>query len=106
MAQQYGNVHKQGVDQRGSAAEVLLDLAPGEFRRGAGLRARLPRMAARGRALQHPLHDALADAGDTEEVVRHAELPHARLDRRTPRAGTVGIDIVRLTRNSQGPELE
>jgi hypothetical protein len=63
-------------------------------------------MAARGRAFQHPLHDALADAGYTEEVVCHAELPDAGLDRRTPRASTVGGDVFRLTRNPEGQEVE
>src|SRR4029077_9550880 len=90
----------------GSGAEMLLHLVPGQFRGGACPGASLPRMAARGGAFQHTLHDALADAGDAEEVVRHTEFPHLPVDRPTPGPRTVGGDVLPLARNSEREKIE
>src|ERR1700757_3068403 len=63
-------------------------------------------MGACGRACEYPLHDALTDAGDAEEVVCHAEFPYARVDRCTSRARTVGGGVFRLARNPERRQIE
>src|SRR5579862_5712385 len=85
---------------------MLLDLLPGELGCLAGPLPRLARMAARGGALEHPLHDALADAGDAEQVVRHAELPYRGLDRSPPGAPAIVGNVVRLAGNAELAEVD
>src|SRR5579864_8478676 len=89
-----------------SAAESLLHLSPRELRGFPGPLAGLMGVAARGRPFEGAPHDALADAGDTKEVVGHAELPHPRLDRCTSRARAVGGDVLRLRGNPEGAEVD
>src|ERR1700691_5865801 len=80
---------------------MLLDLAPGELGGLARALARLAGVATGGRALQHAFHDSLADAGDAEQVVRHAELPHFGLDPRAPGTAAVAGHVLRFRRDAE-----
>src|SRR5215469_18822192 len=89
-----------------SSGQMPLDLLPGQIRRGARPRTRLPCVVARCGALEHPLHDALADAGDTEHVVGHAEFPHLRLDGAAAGARAVALDVLLLARDTERRQVE
>src|SRR5512141_515156 len=58
-----------------SSFQNFFHLRPGELREQGRAGAGVARVFARGRAVHHPLRDALADGGDAEEVVGHVIVP-------------------------------
>src|SRR5690348_7339184 len=83
-----------------SMSDPLREL-PAALGHGPRLPARLGGEEARRGPVLHPLHDALRDAGGTEEVVREVEIPGARVDRRAPHPAAIHRDVFRLGGNAQ-----
>src|SRR5437588_11966640 len=85
-------------------AHRLLRVFPAELGERSRAPARVPRLLARGGALERPLHDPLEDRGDAEQVVGQIEVPV--VDPRTARASAVCRNVLVFARDGERLELE